>query len=87
MSPGLNIFWGSNGQGKSNLVESIYLLAIGKTTRSSSDQELINHEINLGEHCHIKGIGSDGHDLFSIEFELIPDKNVLNENRCRINKL
>ena len=68
---------GSNGQGKSNLVEGIYLLAIGKTTRSATDQELVSHDIEFGESCSIKGIGSDGPVLFNIEFELTPDERTL----------
>ena len=49
------------------------MLAIGKTSRSSFDQELINYEINSGDNCSIKAIGSDGPILFNIEFELKQD--------------
>ncbi len=39
--PGLNIFVGLNAQGKSNLLESLYLLATSKSSRASKDTELI----------------------------------------------
>ncbi len=39
--PGLNIFVGLNAQGKSSLLESLYLLATSKSSRASKDTELI----------------------------------------------
>lgn len=38
----LNIFLGKNGQGKTNILESIYLLGTTSSHRTSSDRELIN---------------------------------------------
>ena len=38
---GLNIFVGRNAQGKSNLLESLYLLATSKSSRAGKDVELI----------------------------------------------
>ena len=35
---------GDNGQGKSNLLESIYILAIAKSPRASSDRELVRRD-------------------------------------------
>jgi DNA replication and repair protein RecF len=37
----VNIFVGSNAQGKTNLIESIYVLALTKSHRTSQDKELI----------------------------------------------
>lgn len=37
----LNIFIGDNGQGKTNLLESIYLCSIGKTFKLNSENDLI----------------------------------------------
>lgn len=42
-SPGLNVIYGSNAQGKTNLLEAIYLVATGKSHRAGRDQELIHH--------------------------------------------
>ncbi len=45
LNDSLNIFVGDNGQGKTNLMESIYLTSIGRTFRLNSENELINfHE-------------------------------------------
>ena len=40
--PGLNVFFGQNAQGKTNLVEAIYVVATGKSFRTNSDKELCN---------------------------------------------
>ncbi|MEJ6951938.1 DNA replication/repair protein RecF [Natronospora cellulosivora (SeqCode)] len=41
-SPNLNIMLGNNGQGKTNLLESIYLMATASSHRSNTDKDLIN---------------------------------------------
>lgn len=41
---GLIIFSGENAQGKSNILEAIYCLAITKSSRAQSDKEMINFE-------------------------------------------
>lgn len=40
-TPGVNIFIGENAQGKTNALEAIYVLALGKSHRTSKDSELI----------------------------------------------
>lgn len=40
----LNIFVGENAQGKTNLLEAIYLLGVGRSYRTSRDAELIRWE-------------------------------------------
>ncbi|MBZ5968764.1 DNA replication/repair protein RecF [Leuconostoc gasicomitatum] len=40
-SDGVNIFLGENAQGKTNLLESIYVLALARSHRTSSDKDLI----------------------------------------------
>ena len=39
--PNVNIFIGKNAQGKTNLLEAIYFLALTRSHRTSSDRELI----------------------------------------------
>ncbi len=43
------LFHGANGQGKSNLVEALYLLAIAKSLRASADRELVRWQSGAGE--------------------------------------
>ncbi|MDR5658915.1 DNA replication/repair protein RecF [Serpentinicella sp. ANB-PHB4] len=44
--PKINLFIGENAQGKTNLLESIYLCGLGKSFRNNKDQELINIDKN-----------------------------------------
>ena len=46
---GLNLFVGDNAQGKSNLLEAIYLLSTLRSSRASSDADLVRHEMLSSE--------------------------------------
>ncbi|MBQ6817537.1 MAG: AAA family ATPase, partial [Bacilli bacterium] len=41
LTPGINIFIGKNGQGKTNLLESIYFMSTTKSHRNIEDVQLI----------------------------------------------
>lgn len=41
LSPKINIFYGDNAQGKTNIIESIFLCSIGKSFRTSKEKEMI----------------------------------------------
>ena len=40
-SPGVNVLWGDNAQGKSNVLEGIYFFARGRSFRGARERELI----------------------------------------------
>jgi len=40
----INIFYGENAQGKTNIIEAIFLSSMGKSFRTNKDKELINFE-------------------------------------------
>ena len=42
----INVFYGENAQGKTNIIESIFLGSIGKSFRTSNDRELIKFNEN-----------------------------------------
>lgn len=63
---GINIFYGNNGQGKTNLLESIYVLGLTKSHRSFIDNNLIKKnydssylygELNIDGYTNILEIG------------------------------
>ena len=71
---GVNLFVGNNAQGKTNLLESVYLASVGKSARTPRWQELIKWgenfatvKVNLR-----KEIGTD-----EVEIRLDKDKHVL----------
>ena len=41
---GINLFVGDNANGKTNIIESIYLSSFGKSYRTNKDIELINFD-------------------------------------------
>lgn len=41
MKPGINVLWGFNAQGKSNILEGIYYFARGRSFRGAKERELI----------------------------------------------
>jgi DNA replication and repair protein RecF len=44
LDPGLNLFLGLNAQGKTNLLESVYVASAGRSYRASSDADLVRWE-------------------------------------------
>jgi DNA replication and repair protein RecF len=40
-SPGVNVFWGDNGQGKTNLLEAIHVLSTGRSFRTHRLQDMV----------------------------------------------
>ena len=49
LQPGMILFEGENGAGKSNLLEAMYLLAVARSPRASTERELIRHTNGEGE--------------------------------------
>lgn len=52
-----NVFVGRNAQGKTNLLEAIYVCATGKSFRTNNDREMINFEKDeayIGAHMNIE---------------------------------
>ena len=57
----INIILGKNGQGKTNLLEGIYILSMGKSFRTNIDTEMISFN---EDHFRVKGeFDKDGADL------------------------
>ncbi|TYO97671.1 DNA replication and repair protein RecF [Geothermobacter ehrlichii] len=61
--PGINLIWGNNGQGKTNLLEAVYLLTQLKSFRTARLQQLIAWD---GESARLSALtrsGQVGHEL------------------------
>jgi DNA replication and repair protein RecF len=63
LSPGTNLFCGANGQGKTNLLEAVYLLGYGKSFRTATPRDCILHG---SAECRVDGTVQAG----SLEREL-----------------
>ena len=46
LSNNVNIFFGQNAQGKTNIIEAIFLCSLGKSFRTNKEKELINFKEN-----------------------------------------
>ncbi len=70
---GLNIFIGKNGQGKTNLLETIYIAGKGKSFRMGSFNELRNQNLKLNQVYGLKLKIKDQH--LNHEIQIIWTKN------------
>ena len=79
----INLFYGENAQGKTNIIESIFLSSIGKSFRTNNDKELIqfNKENSIIEIFFEKS-DRDG----KIKIELNNKKNIY-LNNIKLKKL
>ncbi len=59
-SEGTNILYGDNAQGKTNLLEAIYLSGTSRSHRGTKDRDMIRFS---EEECHIRTVvGKEMHD-------------------------
>lgn len=79
-SPFLNILWGENGQGKTNIIESIYLIATSRSFRAVHDHELIFWN---EPSCHIDAIVSKNSRQFRINADIFFN-HLLNRSKKQI---
>ena len=79
LAPGATIFLGKNGEGKTNIVESILYLAFLSSHRTSGDQPLVK----LGESsAYIRAMINNSERDLLVELEINAEK----ANRARINQ-
>ncbi len=80
----INIIYGNNAQGKTNLLESIYVLGITK----SHLLQLDNNLIKIGKNCcKIKGIVRKNKIQSKLELEYLSDKKILKIDNQEIKKV
>ena len=78
-----NIFIGDNAQGKTNILESIYFLALTKSYKSM-DSNLINKEATFSK---VKGELKDDKIFKSLSVELNDNNKVVSINNNQINRI
>ena len=66
-SPATNIFYGDNAQGKTNILESIYMSGTTKSHRGTKDRDMIQFG---QEEAHIETIVEKGEVPFKIDIHL-----------------
>ena len=84
LSKGVNIFVGNNAQGKTNILESIYLLALTKSHRLGIENTLIK----IGEEkAKIKGTVKDDKIFRDLEVQLEKQQKKVLVNRTEIRRI
>lgn len=63
----VHVFIGDNAQGKTNVLEAIYVLAMAKSHRTSKDKELINWS---EEYAGIYGEAQTRHNKLTLDLRI-----------------
>jgi len=85
LSPGINFFFGSNGSGKTSVLESVFIFSSGKSFKSSNLTSLINYD---NDKFILKGF--DNKKGYIVEIEKSKNKTIsisLNNNKTNTSKL
>ena len=83
LNKGINVFYGENAQGKTNIIEAIYLCSVGKSFRARRDQELIKFEEKKAE-VEVNFNKSDRDGKIKIEIE---NRKNISVNGIKLKKL
>ena len=77
----INVIYGDNAQGKTNIIESIFVCSLGKSFRTNKDRELIK----IGEEFSIIEVEFSKSDRNgNIKIEISDKKNIfINRNKSK----
>ncbi|MBE6535260.1 MAG: DNA replication/repair protein RecF [Ruminococcaceae bacterium] len=82
---GVNVLLGENAQGKTNLLEAIYMTSLGKSFRMGNDKDVINFE---SDYCYVKNSYTDDQRDMEIGMRIFKDRRakVIEQNKIKIRK-
>lgn len=83
-APQINVFIGENAQGKTNIMEALYVLSMAKSHRTSNDRELIRWNAEYGK---IKGDVHRRHGNLPLEITLSKKGKKARVNHLEQNRL
>ncbi len=82
---GMNVFYGDNGSGKTNLAEAIYFLSLSKSFRTNNESDVINIEEN--NHALINAHISKGKNYKKIDIYITKDGKKISIDNKSVNKI
>ena len=82
--PGLNVFLGQNAQGKTNILEAVYFLALTRSHRTRSDKDLIHFTEN---DLFVSGILEKKTGKVPLDINLTPKGRITKVNHLKQSKL
>ncbi|MNJ91066.1 DNA replication and repair protein RecF [compost metagenome] len=80
-SPRLNVFIGENGQGKTNILEALYLLSQGDSFRYSDNSTLINHKY---PEAHLQALVTQNELRYKLQMGLTKSRKNLTLNDKKV---
>lgn len=80
----INLIIGKNAQGKTNIVEAIYMMSIGKSFRTNKDREVIKFN---NKNLYLAGQYKNDYRTCSIEIVIDKNKKGIKLNKISINKV
>ena len=83
-NPNINIIVGNNGQGKTNILESIYVLSLSKSNRDGYDSDMIKFE---KDNLSIEGKITDNELIKKLRVDITPNKKSVFVNNKEIHKI
>ena len=83
LNKNINVFYGENAQGKTNIIEAIYLTAMGKSYRTKKESEMINFN-SQNSLIEVEYFKSDRDGKVKVD---IGNKKQVYVNGVKINKL
>ena len=83
--PGTNVLIGENAQGKTNLLEAIYMTALGKSFRQGTDKDTIQFD---KDYCFIRNCYTDDTRDMEISMRIFSDRRAkrVEQNKVRVAK-
>lgn len=79
----INILYGNNAQGKTNILEAIYLSAIGKSYRTVKDKELINKDKEFSK-VEVEFAKKDREGKIAVN---LSDKKIISVNDIKLKRM
>jgi len=86
LSPGINVFYGENGTGKTNVLESIYFTALGRSFRSFEDSVMVKHG-KIAFSIALNAVENDIERDFGVEYDMAIRKKKVMINGNRVSRL
>lgn len=87
LHPGMNVFFGKNGSGKTNILEAVHFCAVGKSHRTSVDHETV---MNGKDEAACEAVVKDSFTGYEISVRIKVSHNIKKEvyiNRERVSRL
>ncbi|MCL2382794.1 MAG: DNA replication/repair protein RecF [Oscillospiraceae bacterium] len=81
----INIIYGDNAQGKTNIIEAIFICSLGKSFRTNKEKELVN-VLSENESCKVEIFAKKRDREIAIKYEQT-DKKAFYINNIKIEKL